>query len=328
MQTIKSEVLNATIDIDRIIGEYTQHKDGPHLLVFAGIHGNEPSGIFALQKVFKKLTAEAIPIKGKITGIAGNLPALGAATRYCDENLNRMFLHDRVKKVRNTRDEVLNTEEKELKILTELVDRITGDPDNIFFVDCHSTSSHSEPYISMNAGYPATYEFIKGIPASTAIGVEREIKGCLAEYYNKLGFHGFTFEAGQNDALATVYNQEAIIWLSLVKAGCLDRQATSWIAKSEETLNNNTTEQGKFFHVTCSYEIREGEDFAMEPGFINLQRVVKGQLLAHSNGKPVYAPDDGRLLMPLYQKQGKHGYFFVEELDEAHFIHDEVELAH
>lgn len=325
MQKVKSEVLNTALDIERILGQYTKQEKGPHLLVFAGIHGNEPSGVFALQQVFKKLQEAALPIRGTLTGIAGNLNALGAGVRYIDEDLNRMFLSSRVEQV-NKPDAQLNAEEKELKAVTNLVRDVTQgkDADEIFFIDCHSTSSQSEPYISLNAGFPASYDFVKGIPVSTVAGVEREIKGCLSHYYNRQGYHGFTFEAGQNDGLHTIYNQEAMIWQSLLHAGCLQADDTPHIAIAEETLIRNTVEQHKFFSVASSYRIQEGEVFEMEPGYVNLQEVKKGQLLAHSNGNPLFAPDDGRILMPLYQKQGNFGYFFTREIDEMHLILDEV----
>lgn len=327
MQQIKDKHLNITVNLDRIIGQYTQHIEGPQLLVFAGIHGNEPSGIFALKNVFNKLNKDGIPIRGSLIGIAGNLPALDKSTRYCDENLNRIFLQERIEKVKNPAAP-LNVEEKELKTLVDLVDKITENASDVFFVDCHSTSAQSEPYISMNAGFPETYAFVKGLPVKTVIGVEREIKGCLPEYYNKKGFHGFTFEAGQNEALATIHNQEAIIWLSLVKAGCLDPQCTAHVAQSEEILSSNVKEGPRYFSFVSSYVIQEGENFKMEPDYVNLQEVMKGQLLAHSDGKPVYAPTNGHLLMPLYQKQGRHGYFFVKEIDELHLIEDEVMQTH
>ena len=327
MQQIRNKTLNTTIYIDRILGQYTQQTEGPQLLIFTGVHGNEPSGIFAFQKVMHTLKNNDISFKGNMTGIAGNLPALGASVRYEDEDMNRTFLAERVEKIKKGEVE-LNAEEQQLKELTETVDELTKNADEVFFVDCHSTSSQSEPYISLNVGYPDSYHFVKGIPVNTVVGIEREIKGCLAEYFNKKGSHGFTFEAGQHEAITTIYNQEAVIWLALVNAGCLEEYALPQIAQARETLTNNVTESHRFFNVISSYTILEGETFRMEPGFVNLQHIDKGQLLAHSNGFPVYAPDKGRILMPLYQKQGNNGYFFVQEIDERHLMQDEVTQIH
>lgn len=324
-QIVSSKALKQTITIERILGQYTTHTPGPHFLVFAGLHGNEPSGVFALQNVFRKLKEDHIPFKGRITGIAGNLPALGAGVRYIDEDLNRVFLPGNMQEAK--KPHLYHTELRELKALTELVDELTAEAAEVFFIDCHSTSSQSVPFISINAGYPQTYQFVKGIPVPVVAGTEREIRGCLSEYYNKRGFHGFTFEGGQHDGLDTIYNQEAMIWQSLVHAGCITENVAH-VAVAETTLTNDTTEPHKFFSVVSSYSIEEGEVFEMEPGFTNLRPIKKGQLLAHSNGEPLYAPGDGRILMPLYQQQGNFGYFFAREIDEWHLLRDEVETTH
>ena len=51
MVVVKSKALEKQVAIDREIGSYGDPKQGPTVIVFAGIHGNEPSGIFA-QRLF------------------------------------------------------------------------------------------------------------------------------------------------------------------------------------------------------------------------------------------------------------------------------------
>jgi predicted deacylase len=55
MTKVFSKALNETIEVDRIIGEIKGTQPGPTLIFTAGIHGNEPSGIFALHKVLKEV---------------------------------------------------------------------------------------------------------------------------------------------------------------------------------------------------------------------------------------------------------------------------------
>jgi succinylglutamate desuccinylase len=52
------------------------------LLVSGGVHGNEPSGIIALQRIFEKLESKNIPIKGGILGMSGKLAALKKWSAY------------------------------------------------------------------------------------------------------------------------------------------------------------------------------------------------------------------------------------------------------
>ena len=44
----------------RIIGKYTGEDRGPLLICLAGMHGNEPAGIQALELMFKMLEVEPI----------------------------------------------------------------------------------------------------------------------------------------------------------------------------------------------------------------------------------------------------------------------------
>lgn len=57
-------------EIPRIIGKYTSGTTGPLLFVTAGIHGNEPSGVKALERVFAELEKNRPEIKGTMVGVA------------------------------------------------------------------------------------------------------------------------------------------------------------------------------------------------------------------------------------------------------------------
>jgi succinylglutamate desuccinylase len=48
----------------------------------------------------------------------------------------------------------------------------------------------------------------------------------------------------------------------------------------------------------------------MEPGFRNIERVRRDQLLARHRGVEVRAARDGFVMLPLYQKQGTDGFFW------------------
>ena len=301
--------------LSRIYGTYTQDQAGPHLVVFGGIHGNEPSGVQALERVFTFLQQHHPAINGTLTGVNGNLAALKQGVRYCNEDLNRLFLENRIQSA--TRRGSQTVEEQELLELVAVVEKLEADAtDKPFFVDCHTTSSRSIPYISLNEGFSDSYNFVKDMPATTVIGAEKEIKGCLAEWLNRRGWHGFTFEAGQHDEAVTVDHQEAMIWKALLNAGCLTADATPKIAWARAILSRYGEKIRQFFNVTGSYRIQSNELFKMEPGFVNLQKIEKGQLLATSSGQPVYAEEDAYILMPLYQAKGEFGFFIAERISD------------
>lgn len=309
----------------RIIGQIKGDPAQPTLVVFAGVHGNEPSGLIALNRIFAKLKQGNIDFKGSFYGIAANLSAIHAQVRYCDEDLNRIFLEERIQKVSESNTS-LTVEEQELREILEITDHIrectNGD---IHFIDCHTTSSVSIPYISMNEGYKDSYLFAKGIAATTVMGVEREIQGCLPEWFNKIGWHGFTFEAGQHLAKEAIESQEAVIWQGLEHAGCISTdeypQKLQW---AHDVLYAHGEFHDTFYTVISSYRIQPEEEFLMKPGFANLQKIHQGEILATSNGQPVLSHANAYILMPLYQKQGTFGFFIAEEIDEEYLIFKEA----
>lgn len=308
----------------RIIGKIEGDVNQPALVIFAGVHGNEPSGLIAVERVLKKIQAQHIKLKGSFYGIAANLCAIHDQVRYCDEDLNRIFLEDRIQNVRDGAP-ALTVEERELSSILEITDQIRESTQGeIYFIDCHTTSSASIPYISLNEGYQPSYLFAKDIAATTVMGVEREIQGCLAEWFNKIGWHGFTFEAGQHLAPESADSQEAMIWQGLDHAGCLSEDYNSDILhQAHKILYTHGEYHNTFYSVISSYRIQPDEVFVMKPGYVNLQKIHAGELLATSNGQPVTSPANAHILMPLYQKQGSFGFFVAEEVDEEYLVFKE-----
>lgn len=52
----------------------------------------------------------------------------------------------------------------------------------------------------------------------------------------------------------------------------------------------------------------------MLSNFQNFDKINKGQVLALSNNRPIKAPMNGLIFMPLYQEQGKDGYFIITKI--------------
>lgn len=73
--TIKSPGIEEFLAIGRVLDKYTQGRKGPALMITAGVHGNELSGIIAFKRVWQTLTQMNISIEGDLNGLAGNLAA-------------------------------------------------------------------------------------------------------------------------------------------------------------------------------------------------------------------------------------------------------------
>src|SRR5262245_16592369 len=65
---------------------------GPRAVIFSGIHGDEVSGIHAVEKLFFDFNVGYLNLeRGSLTLVRGNQQAIAAERRYIKYNLNRMF---------------------------------------------------------------------------------------------------------------------------------------------------------------------------------------------------------------------------------------------
>ncbi|NJY62573.1 succinylglutamate desuccinylase [Salinimicrobium sp. CDJ15-81-2] len=294
----------------RIIGNYTSGNEGPLLFVTAGVHGNEPSGVKALEKVFAELEKTKPEIKGRIVGVMGNRSALQKGQRYIDEDLNRTWTEDNV----NNNDPETQ-EQREMHEIIEVLEKFPEDEySKRYFLDCHTTSSDSYPYISVQ-DVNDNDSWAQKFPTYIVRGFSDIIYGAIDHYMSRTGLTGFVFEAGQHDNPASVENHEGVIWLALKEANGLEVENLSCYPECVERFTEKNAPSQKVFEITYRHEIKKGDSFKMEPGFKNFQKIKKGQLLATSNGRDIESEWDAYIFMPLYQSQGNDGFFIIEEAE-------------
>lgn len=295
-------------DLNRIIGEYDSGKKGPLLFITAGVHGNEPSGVIALQKVFKTLHQNKPAIDGKIVGVSGNLKALKNEVRYIDQDLNRTWTEENVKSGK--------TDTHEKKEMFDIIELLKKYPETEFskryFLDCHTTSSDSEPYISVQDVHD-NFTWSEKFPTYIIRGFSDMVEGCIDHYLSRIGITGFVFEGGQHDSETSIGNHTGMIWLCIQQACNLKLETLEQYPDSAKKLEAKRKNQ-KIFELAYRHEISGDDQFEMKPGFMNFQKIEKGQLLAHQNGEPIYSDWDAHIFMPLYQSQGNDGFFVVEEV--------------
>ncbi len=292
----------------RIIGDYSGDKKGPLLFVTAGVHGNEPSGVKALKKVFTELEKTKPQINGRIVGVMGNKAALDKGQRYIDEDLNRTWTEENVKN-----NDPETQEQREMHEIIEILEKYSKDDyTKRYFLDCHTTSSDSLPYISVqdvNDNDSWAHKF----PTYIVRGFSDIVYGAIDHYMSRTGLTGFVFEAGQHTSHASVENHEGMIWLALKEANGLNVENVSCYPECVEHFTEKNAPSQKTFEIIYRHEIKKGDNFKMEPGFKNFQKIKKGQLLATSNGREIKSEWDAYIFMPLYQSQGNDGFFVIEE---------------
>ena len=77
-----------------------ENNNGPTVVFFGGIHGNEPAGIFALEEVMRQLQESNTVVSGSIFALAGNLRALNKGKRYEQKDLNRIWSIEKVEQLK------------------------------------------------------------------------------------------------------------------------------------------------------------------------------------------------------------------------------------
>lgn len=311
MVEVYSKALNKSIEVDRFIGKIENNSEGPTVVFFGGIHGNETAGVFALKHLFENISPDQI--NGSVYGITGNLRALKSDQRFVNFDLNRIWTEENLAALKHKVD--VDTEEKEQFELYEILkDILKNDKPPFYFIDLHTTSSKSLPFITINDAM-INRKFSQQFPVPIVLGIEEYLNGPLLSYVNTLGYVSLGFESGQHDEKEAISNGIAFINLALEVAKSFKNENLSNQEKHFNQLNQYTLNHKETFEVIYVHHIENGEVFKMEPDFESFQHVKKGTLLAQSDGKNIIAEYSARLFMPLYQKRGQEGFFIIRKIE-------------
>ena len=83
---------------NHVIGRFEGDPNGPTLIAFGSIHGNEAAGALALERVAKRIEENNVRLGGRIYLLAGNTRALLRSVRFIDTDLNRHWTVANVEK--------------------------------------------------------------------------------------------------------------------------------------------------------------------------------------------------------------------------------------
>lgn len=294
--------------VDRIVGWVRSATPGPSLICVAGLHGNEPAGVLALQRFFARLGAEA-SLRGNLVGLAGNLGALAAGRRYLASDLNRMWSEATVDRIRR-QGPVPGGEEEELAELLGLLERAFAEATGpACFLDLHTFSGPGAPFVTFDdtlRNRKIAFRF----PGTLVLGLEEELQGTLSSWVEQRGLDVVGFESGQHHDPSAVAMAEAALWVAADACGLL-AEPDARVEEARRALEAGDRCPARIVEVRYRYPVSAGESFEIEPGLESFQRVKKGQRIARSRAGRIHAPLSGLLLMPLYQRQGEDGFFVV-----------------
>ncbi len=324
-------------DAGRRVGSYRGGEPGPLLLCIASLHGNEPGGGTALERVLGELSASRLPMRGDLVGLRGNLRALGAGRRYIDEDLNRIWQRDRVEAVlaslrqgetagggaARDGDELPMVGSAELLEQRDLLAAIRDESRRargpVYALDLHTTSSDSAPFTTVGDTLQ-NRELALRLPVPVILGLEEQVEGAMLQYFDRLGWRSIGFEAGRHEAPSSVEAHEDAVWILLDALGLLEAGSTPGSAERRGRLARHAEGLPRVLDVRYRHAVSEEDGFRMHSGFTNFDRIEAGEELGVDRAGPVRAVRAGRILLPLYQRQGDDGFFIVRRLAPAWLV--------
>ncbi len=300
----------------RILGSYGGDSPGPLVIGIGGMHGNEPAGALALQRALEILRAHDVPFRGKLVGFAGNRAALAQGRRYVNEDFNRVWSQERVRRIRAEVSATDTTAEQreQRELLACLDDELAQRRGPVVCLDLHTTSAAGTPFVVMGDTL-LNRRFGFRLRAPVVLGLEERLESTILNHLGEQGYVAVGFEGGQHESPAAVTTHLATIRTMLATAGCIRAEDFPLPGGGLEPRDEATDGLPPVVvEIRQHHVIRDGDDFVMEPGFTNFQPVERGQLLARDRRGPIRASESGQILMPLYQGQGNDGFFLIRRV--------------
>lgn len=307
----------------RLIGRHRGDHPGPKLLCIAGLHGNEPAGVVALDRVFRALRERGIPFRGELVGYAGNLSALAEDVRYRERDMNRMWTPEllaraltppQVGRAAPGPGSGHDAEWREVAELWQaLHEELDGSREEVFLLDLHTSSADGVPFACIGDTL-RNRRFARPFPVPMLLGLEEQLDGALLEYLNDRGVVTMGFEAGQHRSPLTVDRHEAAIWIGLNAAGCFPGPIPEQVESGRRLLADARSGLPKVLEILHRHALRPADGFRMHPGYENFTPVQKDEIVAEDRAGLIRCPVQGRMMLPLYQGKGDDGFFLARRV--------------
>lgn len=305
---------------ERIIGHYRGTEAGPLVVAIGGIHGNEPAGVRALERLFEMLEDEprlnpGFNFKGDFLALRGNLEALAQGKRYIDVDLNRIW-----RPLGPRPEEFATSEDHELHELLAAIETAVEEAplSELVLLDIHTTTAQGGIFAITGDDAPSL-SLAAEMSVPVIKGMLSGLQGTTLHYFRGNNFvtslpvRAISFEAGHHsDPLSVDLALAATI--NLLRAlGCVKNEDVS--TYHDQLLRESSANLPRLTELAYVHKIAgDGADkFRMKAGYKNFQSIQKGEFLASDKNGDITAPIDGYVLMPLYQDLGDEGFFVVQD---------------
>ncbi len=295
---------------DRIIDRLGS--PGPVMICVGALHGNEPGGVEALQRVCARLRKEGLEMGGTLLALRGNRPALQVDKRAIERDLNRVWTQEKLDALGVQDPAEDDQTDREQRGIWQELDSLRKSGRPLFLLDLHSTSGGGPPFVVV-LGKESCQRLATQIGAPCVHGLNESIRGTLASWFSDGWGASMVVEGGKSKTESTVRHLEAAVYSGLGAAGLLP-ESHERVRMARQLLRQESDglpEHVKVFHREATH----GMGFEMGEGhsrrFRSFDAVLQGDVLAENSAGQVLAPSNGYLIMPLYQDQGGEGFFLA-----------------
>ena len=317
---LPSAGLPIKLERDRVLGRFDGVEHGPLLIALGAMHGNEPAGVLAIERVMEMLHHDRavkprFNYRGRFLGLAGNLGAMAQGRRFLRNDLNRHLDPAYVAKLTNRKN--LAHEDLEAVELCKAVKAEIASyrPRHVVLVDLHTTTADGG-FFSFIDDEPGSRAIALDLHAPVILGMLDGISNTTLHYFNseRLGVPvtALAFEAGSHLEPRSVDRAVSALVNTMRSIGAVHPRDVEDFHSVR--LEEDARDLPPLVRLSYTHRIAPEDRFVMRRGYRNFDRVSKGEELADDVNGPVLSPSDGLILMPLYQAQGEDGFFLIEEL--------------
>ncbi len=172
--------------------------ESPSVAVVAGIHGDEPCGVHAVEELLADPPAVSRPVRIVIA----NERAVERGVRYVDEDLNRSFPGDP------------NAETHEGRLAARLSAELAG----CTTLALHSTRSHPEPFAVVDERTPLADRLVPRLPVVSLVETGTRVEGRIFASVPRT----IEVECGRQETPDAAENAEELVEAFLAATGVTD----------------------------------------------------------------------------------------------------------
>jgi predicted deacylase len=302
----------APSSLPRCLGTVIGSEEGPTLVITGGLHGNEPAGVLAAQRILEELRERREVLRGEVVAFSGNRPALERGLRFLSRDLNRGWDSPELERLGDRPEAALFAEDREQHELHQAILAVERHASRLVFLDLHTTSGPTAPFVCFS-DTPDNRRLACALPVNVVLGLERSVHASMLSWASLRGHLGLSFEAGQHRDPSACVRHVGAVWMLLLAIGAID---AADVPNEREHLAELSLPAGRsrVVEIRHRHVVGTEDDFEMLDGFEGFDPIEAGQIVARDRRGPIRSPESGVMLMPRYQGQGEDGFFVAREV--------------